>query len=211
MVAADRRAGRPVCERTGLDRCKAWRLPRARTAGGVAGARCPRRAGSSRPSARTPACRRVSTRRRSPPPSGPEHAARARGHAHGRPCAPTAARAWRSGSTARCRRAARWPSDARWPASSRTGRDLAGREPVNEVRAHRLVATLRRLGRLKEIRRSDPHTSTDLPEQHPHSVERLSDSTARPTPLTVSDTHESARFRLLAGHRRQRAVINDSA
>src|ERR1700686_1494779 len=72
--------------------------------------------------------------------------------------------------------------------------DLAGREPVNEVRAHRLVATLRRLGRLKEIRRSDPHTSTNLPEPHPQSVERLSDSTARPTPLTASATHESARF-----------------
>ena len=89
--------------------------------------------------------------------------------------------------------------------------DLAGREPVNEVRAHRLVATLRRLGRLKEIRRSDPHTSTDLPEPHPRSVERLSDGIARPTPLAVSDTQESARSQLLTGHPGQRAVLNDSA
>src|ERR1017187_6568870 len=90
------------------------------------------------------------------------------------------------------------------------GRNLAGREPVNEVRAHRLVATLRRLGRLKEIRRSDPHTSTALPEQHPQSVERLSDSTARPTPLTASTPHESLHFRLTISHSGQRAITNDS-
>src|SRR6266567_1573574 len=85
---------------------------------------------------------------------------------------------------------------ARWRVPE-PGRDLAGREPVNEVRAHRLVATLRRFGRLKEIRRSDPHTSTDLPELHPYSVERLSDSMARPTSLTTSASPESLRVSAL--------------
>src|SRR5450755_324911 len=79
------------------------------------------------------------------------------------------------------------------------GSDLAGREPVNEVRAHRLVATLRRLGGLKEILGSDPHTSTDLPEQHHQSVERLSDRMARPTPLAASASLESERFQLVLG------------
>jgi len=35
----------------------------------------------------------------------------------------------------------------------------------------------------------------------------LSDGTARPTLLAVSDTHESARIQLLAGHPGQRAVL----
>ena len=210
MIAPDRRVGRPVAQRSGFDRGQPWRW----------------------------AARGRRTARQALDPFGcKDRPDRLRGHRRARDCQlggdlldravqstqlehavthtvglARRARSW-LGGTEVLRVAGPQLAGHLMHAGRRVPKplsDLAGLKPVDEVRAHRFVAPLRRFGRLKEIRRPDPHTSTDLPEQHPHRVERLSDSFVRPTPLTGRRRSESVRFLAPRRPRRQQVAITDS-
>ena len=192
MVAADRRAGRPVGQRTGLDRGQPWCCPacgrctarqaldpfgvkdrpdRLRDTGVPASVNSAAISSTERSKARSSSTR-LCTRSALRADLGP---------------------AWRNGSTARCRCAARCHL---MHAGRRVAEPVATSLPRARRRSTRAsprsdAAPVRRL---KEIRRSGPHTSTDLPEQHRHKVASLSDAIARRVPLTASDRLESARL-----------------